>query len=292
MDYVLSERDRKVHEIGLDLLKKLKSICEKYNLNYLANAGTLLGAARHKGFIPWDDDIDVSMDWKDYKTFLQVAPRECQYPYFFQSHLTEEGAEVDHVKIRRSDTTGFSKWEYENIKDPNHNLGIWIDIFPLFSVPDEIRVREEKKAKIMALWKAIRGYNSFTCVTSGSEPNHEYIQYMPIYQELSKKMTITEIKQQFLEECIYYDDQTDEIGETSLRTYNDKFIYKRLWYAGTIDMPFENTTIHCPARYDEILTKAYGNWRIPILNGAVHEMEHVDPDTPFKVYLEQKGGMK
>ena len=79
----------KIWNIELDLLEKLKSICKKYNLEYCASSGTLLGAARHKGFIPWDDDIDVFLMWADYKKLLEVAPKECQYPYFFQSFLTE-----------------------------------------------------------------------------------------------------------------------------------------------------------------------------------------------------------
>jgi hypothetical protein len=100
-------------------------------------------------------------------------------------------------------------------------------------------------------------------------------------------MSITEIKDQFLQECVC-DDLTDEIGETSFRTYDERFIYKRSWYTNAIDLPFENTTIRCPEKYDEILTKAYGNWRQPVINSAVHEMEHVDPDTPYIDYLEKK----
>lgn len=287
MEYAISEKEKKVHEIGLDLLNKLKKICDKHDLTFFANAGTLLGAARHKGFIPWDDDIDVSMEWEDYKKFIQIAPEECEYPYFFQSHLTEEGAEVDHVKIRRSDTTGFSKWEWENIKDPNHNLGIWIDIFPMFSVPDDMALREEKKKRIIELWKAIRGYNASVCLELGFEPNPNYVQYIPDYKALREKYTITDIKTLFLNECVYDDDCTDEIGETSFRTYDEKFIYKREWYSESIEMQFEDTTILCPKRFDEILTKAYGDWRTPVIHGAVHEMQYVEPDLPYKTYIER-----
>ncbi len=288
MEYNLTEKEKKVHEVGLDLLAKVKEICEKHNLKYFANAGTLLGAARHKGFIPWDDDIDISMEWEDYKKFLEVAPKECTYPYYFQSHLTEPDSEVDHCKIRRSDTTGFSKWEYENIKNPSHNLGIWLDIFPMFNLPDDETIREEKKSRIMDYWEIIRGYNAKSCIEYGFEPNPNYVKYIEKYEEAAQKYTISEIKNLYLEECACDDNNSEEIGETSFRTFNDKFIYKREWYANAIEMPFENTTIRCPEKYEEILTKAYGDWRTPIINGAVHEMEHVDPEMPFSEYLKQK----
>ena len=71
---------RKVWNVELDLLEKLKQICKKYDLNYCASSGTLLGAARHQGFIPWDDDIDLFLPWPDYKKLMEVAPGECHYP--------------------------------------------------------------------------------------------------------------------------------------------------------------------------------------------------------------------
>ena len=126
---------RKLWDVVLDLLEKFKSICYKYNLSYSATAGTLLGAVRHKGFIPWDDDIDLALPWPDYKCLLEVAPKECHYPYFFQSFLTEKDGEVAGCRLRRSDTTGFTKWEHLNV-GPDYDRGIFIDIFPLFNVPD------------------------------------------------------------------------------------------------------------------------------------------------------------
>ena len=283
-DYQMSESEKEVHDIGLDLLKKLKDICVKYNLTFFANAGTLLGAARHAGFIPWDDDIDISMAWQDYQKLLKVAPVECHYPYFFQSHLTEDGAEVDHVKIRRSDTTGFSKWEYENIKNPDHNMGIWLDIFPMFNVPRNATVRNKKKEIIFSFWKAIRGYNAQKCIEYGSKPNSKYAEYIPNYLKMSRKFSITEIKTMYLDSCVY-EEETDEIGETSFRTYDEKFIYRKEWYASSIELPFENTTIPCPEHYDEILTKAYGSWRTPVINSAVHEMAFVNTHLPYSEYL-------
>ena len=73
---------QEIQKVELDLLEKFISVCKKYNIMYYADAGTLLGAVRHKGFIPWDDDIDLALLWPDYQKLMEVAPRECEYPYF------------------------------------------------------------------------------------------------------------------------------------------------------------------------------------------------------------------
>ena len=73
---------KKIKETEKEILLKFVSICEKYNLNYFVVFGTLLGTIRHKGFIPWDDDIDVGMLRKDYEKFLEVAQQECGEDFF------------------------------------------------------------------------------------------------------------------------------------------------------------------------------------------------------------------
>lgn len=150
----------KIWNIELDLFEKFKSICAKYNLAYCASSGTLLGTVRHRGFIPWDDDMDLFLPWQDYVKFMEVAPRECQYPYFFQSFLTDPESEASASRLRRSDTTGFTKWEHENITGKDYDRGIFIDIFPLFNVPDSESEKNIQKESIMFFWKCMRGYNA------------------------------------------------------------------------------------------------------------------------------------
>ena len=158
-EYKTPEALKKLWAVELDLLSKFKEICAKYNLRYYATGGTLLGAARHKGFIPWDDDIDLTMPWQDCRVFLEVAPKVLEYPYHLQSHLTEKNGELSTFRLRRSDTTGCTKWEYENVSDPEYNRGIFIDIFPLFYVPQDQEIRQKQIESVMEAWKAFRGYS-------------------------------------------------------------------------------------------------------------------------------------
>lgn len=278
-DYVVSEETKKLWSVQLDILEQFKAVCRKHGLKYYAAGGTLLGAVRHKGFIPWDDDIDVQMMWDDYVKLMEIAPTEFKYPYFLQSYKNDVFGEVSNNRVRKSDTTGITKWEFDNIKSIEHNRGIFIDIFPLFPVPKDKAEVAERKERIMQLWRAIRGWNGVQNQRSGHPTAYE--QYIDDYLKISDKYTIEQIKQKFMDECALIDGDYDEIGETSFKTYNDKFIWKKVWFENTVELPFENTTISCPADYNEVLTKQYGEWQTPVFNGALHEMYMVDTETPY-----------
>lgn len=271
---------RKIWDVELDLLEKLKEICKKYSLSYCASSGTLLGAARHKGFIPWDDDIDVFLPWEDYKKLLAVAPDECQYPYFFQSFLTETEGEASASRLRRSDTTGYTLWEQENV-GPEYNKGVFIDIFPLFKVPDSEHERSVQKETIMLFWKCMRGGNARTQMKRG-KVNDDYAQYIPYYDSVCKSMSMVDIKWAYLYACAMADGDTKEVGATSSRVHLPSLMWDSRLFESYVDLPFENTTIRCPAEYVKVLDKQYGNWRVPVENGSRHEMAVIDTETPWR----------
>ena len=135
--YYVSEKMKKVWAVQLDLLKSFADVCEKNNLRYFMDGGTLLGAVRHKGFIPWDDDADVIMPREDYNRLSEIADREFQTPYFFQTTLKEKGFFRTHAQLRNSDTTGF----IEADANKNINKGIFIDIFVLDGLADNPIIR-------------------------------------------------------------------------------------------------------------------------------------------------------
>ncbi len=280
---MINEGLRKVWNIELDLLEKFKDICRKYNLCYCASSGTLLGAVRHKGFIPWDDDIDLFLPWEDYKKLLEIAPKECQYPYFFQSFLTEKDGEVGASRLRRSDTTGYTMWEQKNV-GPNYDKGIFIDIFPLFNIPDSEQEKNIQKESILFFWKCIRGHDALKQGKMG-RANDEYIPYIPYYKSVCKSMSIVDIKWAYLNACAMESRETKEVGATSSRVHLPSLMWAASLYKTYVDLPFENTTIRCPIEYEKVLDKQYGNWRVPVENGSRHEMAVIDTETPWRDYL-------
>ncbi|MBS5949707.1 MAG: LicD family protein [Clostridium sp.] len=129
---VSEENLAKAKKIMVEILEEVDRICTKYGIEYYLSDGTLLGAIRHGGFIPWDDDLDISMLRKDYNKFLEVAEKELDKRYFLQTAKTDKYYDIEHVptKVRHN---GSRFIEEDNKK---YHQGVYIDIFPMDNVPN------------------------------------------------------------------------------------------------------------------------------------------------------------
>lgn len=124
-------RECQIKQVGI--LLEIDKICKKHDIMYWLDGGTLLGAVRHKGFIPWDDDIDIAMDKKSLKRFLEVAQDELPAQLFLQTTQTDPYIKTRLVKVR--DTNSFFV-EHDDHFTKNYVKGIFVDIFPFISHPD------------------------------------------------------------------------------------------------------------------------------------------------------------
>ena len=105
--FLVSEKRKKIWNIELDLIRQFISICQHYGLHYIASGGTLLGAIRHNGFIPWDDDVDIMMPRNDYERFLNIAQSNLPKYCFVQSNKTEKYYANGHAQIRNNNIFQF-----------------------------------------------------------------------------------------------------------------------------------------------------------------------------------------
>lgn len=112
-----------------EMLCDVADFCEKHQITFYLSSGTLIGAVRHQGFIPWDDDIDITMFPEDYKRFLELAPAGLGEKYFVQCPDTDEYWYRDYTRVRMNNTT-MMKPDYAKV--PMHH-GIWLDIFVLIN---------------------------------------------------------------------------------------------------------------------------------------------------------------
>ena len=125
---------RKVQLIMLEMLVEFDAICQKHKLQYWLDSGTLLGAVRHQGFIPWDDDIDLSMPVEDYRKFKTIAENELSENIFFQTSETDKNFKFDYIKLR-SNKASIVEF-HEKDKDIEYHQGVFVDIFPMLTIPN------------------------------------------------------------------------------------------------------------------------------------------------------------
>jgi len=124
---------RKAQLIMLDMLVEFDAICQKHNLKYWLDSGTLLGAVRHKGFIPWDDDIDLSMPIEDYNRFQEIAKEGLSENIFFQTKESDPNFKADYIKLRSTQATIVEF--HEKGKEVEYHQGVFVDIFPMLTLP-------------------------------------------------------------------------------------------------------------------------------------------------------------
>lgn len=280
-DYVITSKMKKVWAIELDLLSELVRVCEKYNITYYADSGTLIGAVRHKGFIPWDDDIDIVMMRNDYNKFLKVAEQEFKYPIFLQNTYTDEKYLRGHSQLRNSETTGCI---LEDVDRP-FNRGIFIDIFPMDHIPDgKIQLYFHKK-RLMVLWRmmsaglyykrtdrhTVKGHLFGLCM-KGVFCIVDYKKCFKYYEKLCSK---------------YNDKKCKRISYIEYSLGKEKHLWERKWFRGAHKEPFEMIHIAVPDGYDARLTKEYGDYMTIHHAETAHGGVIFEPEIPYQVYFKQ-----
>ena len=147
-----SEMLRGLQLVELELLQEFDRICRKYGIPYCIIAGTMLGAVRHGGFIPWDDDADVALLRDDYERFRAVCEQELDpAKYYFQDHAVTPGYRWGYGKLRRADTL-FLREHQEHMP---YDQGVFIDVFPLDAVPESHVGRAAKNFQCFCLRKVL-----------------------------------------------------------------------------------------------------------------------------------------
>lgn len=274
--YTISTEMKKIWAVELDLYNEFKRVCGKYNLRYFAFCGTLLGAIRHNGFVPWDDDMDICMLRDDYAKFIEVAPTEFNGKYCFQDWFNSNGHTWMFSKLRNSETTAI-EWPDAT---PDFNQGIFIDIYPLDEFYEEGVTNPIFKSLQIELFHCI---NNPTFILNGIKEGNTYTMDTDSLLELCKDYI--QAQTIFGEITLENYNQSNYIGFLPEEMLNIDRRFPKDFFDKTIDMPFENTTIPVPSEYDAILTAYYGDYMTPVQGGSNHVGIILDPEKPYKQWL-------
>lgn len=283
-DFLVTTKRKKVWAIEIDILLQVDEICKKHNLKYWLSSGTLLGAIRHNGFIPWDDDLDIFMFRDDYEKFLSIASKELNTPYFLQTPDTDKNYFFSFARVRNINTTMMNK-KFTNYK---MNMGITIDIFPLDLFNNINSYKNYAKINELVLLNStymrlnvanpsetdIQRINDYP----GGDPYKRYkmIQKIAIENNTNKDLTKCSVMV-----CTVYD--------LKRNTYDiDDF-------KNTIFTDLYGHMFPIPQGYDNVLKIIYGDYMQypPVKDrGQWHKDLIIDPDISYLYYISSENERK
>ena len=248
------EELREVGAIQLDIMDEVHRLCVKHNLTYYMIAGTLLGAVRHQGFIPWDLDIDIGMPRADYERFREIARNEAAERFTYMNHESYRNYIRPHALMVRNDTKIHLKYDQWNRKVMD--LGVYIDIFPLDNAPDEenLRAAQDRKLKKIRRFKDMRlPY----CYSSNAFRRfvHSGIVFLLRWRSVKK---LNEKQQKWMQK--YSFQQTQCICSMASQYTYKKQCMPREVYGTPVLLEFEGRQYYAPREYTQYLTRLYGDY--------------------------------
>lgn len=241
----------------LEVLQVIREICEKHDIKWFADYGTLLGAVRHKGFIPWDDDMDIGMTRDQLNKFIHYAKDELPKGYKLLCMDLEPEYDSLIVRVVNSTSVSMDAERMEKFHGCPYVLGI--DIFPL----DYLSRNPRERALHLELVNIILG--AADCVTSPEMPKEEVEAYIAQVEELlNTKIDRTRpLKTALLSmveklSSIFGPEDSDEVTGIWRLIWQKDFVFRKEWFTDLIELPFETVTVPAPANYHEVLRLKMG----------------------------------
>ena len=282
--FTVTKKRKELWAVQLDLISEFDRVCKAHGLKYYADGGTALGAVRHNGFIPWDDDVDIAMFRAEYNKLCEIASEEFRYPYFFQTEHTDRGSMRGHAQLRNSETTAILMTELD-IKLPI-NQGVFIDIFPLDNVPED---ENERSVFITSLQKKRKLARVYARLSSRYRKCPVSLKEMAI-RACHSVLGNSEnpFYNSFEKHAQSYSEPTEKVALLCLPETPESLVWEKAWYRETVMMPFEMLQIPVCADYAAYLTKHYGDWKTPVQGINYHGGLLIDTEKPYREYTGHK----
>ncbi|MFW4406575.1 LicD family protein [Lactiplantibacillus paraplantarum] len=272
----------KTQQYILDIYKQVAKICERHRLRYFAIGGTCIGAVRHHGFIPWDDDMDIAMPIEDFNMFREIIKTE------LPSYLTvmDPGvAKHDYLEYLKVMDARTMMTEPTFLRWPDTYEGVWLDIMPLGGIPNSGINRKKYLRKL-------KRYTRF---------NYKLRTDINMQKSLTGKLfgSVVHLFRPFIDYQYFWKRWLKHVSQYSFSDSQytgyiwskrvDKLIFSTEWFGDYVEMPFEDTTIRMPVGWDAMLTQMFGDYmELPPTEKqqSNHEIDEgiVDFTTSYQAY--------
>lgn len=241
-----------IQKYELEIAKEIKKICENNNIQYFLIGGTLLGAVRHRGFIPWDDDMDIGMTFENYVRFIKVAKKQLNSRFALQHWDDGTAYSYPFAKVKMVGTRVTEKVN----RNLNIDKGIWVDVFPYYLSSKEFAKSRKNMLMLQCLSKLMllkRGYDLNSLATSKRvKVINCILKYAPLSSDKARNILVKKIRNQGIGNMDYYI-ECDGM-------FKGNFVFPQEYFSRLIPIQFENEIFLAPEKYHEYLSDAYGDY--------------------------------
>ena len=278
---------KQIWAVNLDLLNVFEKFCKEHEIKFFIGFGTLLGAFRHQGFVPWDDDVDILMFRKDFER-LKLLWEEFSYPYFLQNELSEPGFWYrGMMKFRRSDTTCLTEHCYQMRE---MNQGIALEIMPLDEVSDIAMVRRQQEHEV-GRWQRLLWAKNYSVGfyhgdrLAAEKHDGDFAKWRQEAEAYEEKV----LYNNYLQACQSFTngDGTQLALFIGYQEHDGYRLLSKSWFTDTVSMDFCGLTVPAPVGFWECLEFFYGKGFVSFVPSCERRSHHAalwDVDTAYDVW--------